>query len=162
LAVSITTSGTQPALVGGLVMGVLSALPLVAAANLCCCLWVISGGVVAAYVLQQNQPAAITANDGAIVGLMAGLVGAVVYLIVSIPVTIIVTPFERALVERLLRNTGREFPAAMGTFGIAFRIIVGFVFMLCAGAIFSTLGGLLGVAIFKRHPPGPIDIPSAS
>ena len=38
-------------------MGVLSALPLVAAGNLCCCLWVVSGGAIAAYLLQQNQSA---------------------------------------------------------------------------------------------------------
>ena len=38
----------QPALYGGLVMGVLSALPLISAGNFCCCMWVISGGLVAA------------------------------------------------------------------------------------------------------------------
>ena len=54
-------------------MGVLSALPLVAAGNLCCCLWVVSGGVVAAYLLQQNQSAPITPGDGALVGLLAGV-----------------------------------------------------------------------------------------
>jgi len=36
-------------------LSVLSALPLISAGNLCCCLWVISGGLVAAYLLQQNQ-----------------------------------------------------------------------------------------------------------
>ena len=158
---STTTSKTQPVLIGGLVMGVLSALPLVAAANLCCCLWVISGGVVAAYALQQEQAAPITANDGALVGLLAGLAGAVVYLIVSIPVTMVVAPFERALGERVLRNTGRDMPVPIGTLGFGLRIIVGFVFMLCTGAIFSTLGGLLGVAMFKRPPPANIiDIPA--
>ena len=40
----------QPALVGGLVMGVLTALPIISAGNLCCCLWVLSGGAVAAYM----------------------------------------------------------------------------------------------------------------
>ena len=58
-------------------MGVLSALPLINAGNVCCCLWVVSGGVVAAYVLQQNQTAPITPGDGALVGLLAGLIGAV-------------------------------------------------------------------------------------
>ena len=60
---SITTSKTNPVLVGGLVMGVLSALPIISAGNLCCCLWIISGGLVAAYVLQQNQPTPITPAD---------------------------------------------------------------------------------------------------
>ena len=35
----------QPAFAGGVVMGVLSALPLISAGNICCCLWVIVGGM---------------------------------------------------------------------------------------------------------------------
>ncbi len=49
------SSKFQPALLGGLVLGVLSALPIVSIGNVCCCLWVISGGVLAAYLLQRNQ-----------------------------------------------------------------------------------------------------------
>jgi hypothetical protein len=33
--------------------------------------------------------------------------------------------------------------------------------MLFVGAIFSTLGGLLGVAVFKKStPPPPVDLPT--
>ena len=92
---SITTSKTNPVLVGGLVMGVLSALPIISAGNLCCCLWIISGGLVAAYVLQQNQPTPITPGDGALVGLLAGLAGAGIYLVLSIPITFLVAPLQR-------------------------------------------------------------------
>jgi hypothetical protein len=46
--VNTTTSKLQPALIGGLVTGVLSALPFVNILNACCCLWVVTGGVVAA------------------------------------------------------------------------------------------------------------------
>src|SRR5438132_13671198 len=93
-------SKKQPALIGGLVLGVLSALPLVSAGNLCCCLWLVLGGAVAAYVLQQNQSAPITPGDGAVVGLLAGVIGAFVYLIVSIPVAMLLAPFERRVFER--------------------------------------------------------------
>src|SRR5688572_10869436 len=34
----------KPALIGGLVTGILSVIPFVSAANLCCCLWAIVGG----------------------------------------------------------------------------------------------------------------------
>ena len=44
-------------------MGALSALPFVNAGNLCCCLWVITGGVVASYLLQQNQSAPLTPGE---------------------------------------------------------------------------------------------------
>ena len=38
---------TRSAALGGLFIGVLSALPIVGAANCCCCLWVVSGGALA-------------------------------------------------------------------------------------------------------------------
>jgi hypothetical protein len=51
-----------------------------------------------------------------------------------------------------------------GGAGLAYFIlshIVGLMFWLCAGGVFSTLGGLLGAAIFKKQtPPGVIDIPA--
>jgi hypothetical protein len=147
-------------------MGVLSALPLVSAGNVCCCLWVVCGGLVAAYVFQQNQTAPITPGDGALVGLLAGLLGAFVYLVVSIPVSIVVGPFERALMQRVadMAGTPPEMREAIERYGstdrssVGFFIvgrIVSFIFMLFVGAIFSTLGGLLGAAVFRKSPPPP-------
>ena len=40
-------------------------------------------------------------------------------------------------------------------------MIVGFMFMLVAGAIFSTLGGLLGALVFKKSAPPPVVDPAA-
>src|SRR5437016_305006 len=97
---------TQPALIGGVVMGVLSALPIVSVGNACCCLWVVSGGIVAAYVLQQNQPAPTTPGDGALVGLLAGLFGAAVVAVLSIPIGLLVGPSERRIMERVLDSIG--------------------------------------------------------
>ena len=54
----------QPAIWGGLFIGVLSALPLVNAVNCCCCLWVLVGGALAAYLRQQNNPYQIDAAEG--------------------------------------------------------------------------------------------------
>ena len=68
----------QPALYGGLFIGVLSALPLVNVGNCCCCLWVVCGGVLAVYLRQQNSPFAVTSAEGALVGLLAGLFGGVI------------------------------------------------------------------------------------
>jgi hypothetical protein len=155
----------QPALVGGLVMGVLTALPIISGGNLCCCLWVVSGGVLAAYMLQQAQPTPIRIEDGALVGLAAGIVGAFVYLIVSIPVSIVIAPFERMMMERVaerMADMPPEFRAFATSYaGGGFRLILGFLFWLFVGGIFSTLGGLLGAAIFKKGgPPAPAVPPS--
>jgi len=156
---------------GGLVMGVLSALPLISVGNACCCLWVISGGVVAAYLFQQNSSSPITPADGALVGLLAGLVGALVQAVISIPIDLLVAPMQQAIVERvldmgtlppevhdMLERYGRRGPMT-GAFFILSRI-VGLMFWVFVGGLFSTLGGLLGAAIFKKQtPPGVIDIP---
>ena len=87
-------------------MGVLSALPIIAAGNVCCCLWVVSGGVVAAYLFQQNQTTPITPADGALVGLLAGLAGAFVQVLVKIPIDILVAPMELAMLQRVLDMGG--------------------------------------------------------
>jgi hypothetical protein len=145
-------------------MGALGALPIVSAGNLCCCMWVIAGGIIAAYVLQQNETAPITTGDGAMVGLLAGVVGAFVYLILSIPISFLVAPMERMLFQRMVERFGdmppefREF-ASRGV-GQGLRLMISFIMYLVVGAIFSTIGGVIGQAIFqKKTPPGTIDVP---
>jgi len=83
-------------------MGVLSALPIISAGNVCCCLWVVSGGAVAAYLFQQNRSTPMTPADGALVGLLAGLAGALVRSVVSIPIDLLIAPMEQAIVQRVL------------------------------------------------------------
>jgi hypothetical protein len=153
----------QPALLGGLLLGVLSALPIVGAGNCCCCLWVISGGVTAAYLLQKGQPAPIDAGDGALVGLLAGVIGVVVWQVLAIPVTLLMGPFQAQLMERLLSNA--ELPENVRPLfetlrqGAGFSVagfIVGAFFTLVVGIVFSTVGGLIGAALFRtKLPPVP-------
>jgi hypothetical protein len=159
----------QPALYGGLFMGVLCALPFV---NVCCCLWMIGGGMIAVYLMQQNYPYAIRAADGALVGLLAGVFGAVVNAILSVPIQMAMGPVlqrsiqgwimnnpevpseTKSMIENMMaRNAG---PSAIG---IMFSMVFGSI----VGAVFGLLGGLLGVAVFKKDgppppPPGTIDV----
>ena len=97
-------SKLQPAVLGGVLIGVLSALPIVSAGNLCCCLWVLLGGAVAAYLLQQNQSTPLSVGDGAIVGMLAGLVGAVVGTVLTIPVLLMFGPLQAEYMARILDN----------------------------------------------------------
>ena len=150
-------------------MGVMSALPLINTLNLCCCLWVVSGGLVATYILQQNQSTPLSAGQGAIVGLLAGLAGALIMTVISIPIGFLIAPVERALADRVLAMAGNlppELRQMLESYGeprtdvglvCQFLLrIVGFIIMLVVGAVFSTLGGLLGVALFASRPaPAP-------
>jgi hypothetical protein len=152
----------QPAFYGGLLIGVLSALPIISAGNCCCCLWVVAGGMLAVYLRQQNSPYAVTSAEGALVGLLAGVIGAVVGVLISIPLDAMMGPFQRQLFERLL-NAQPDLPpemrdtierASAGGRGLA-GLLFKFLFMLITGTIFGMLGGLLGVAVFKKDAPPP-------
>ena len=158
----------QPAFWGGLFIGVLSALPFISAGNCCCCLWVICGGVLASYLRQQNSPYQITAAEGALVGLMAGLIGGVIGAVLSIPMNMMTEPMVRNFMDRVLSANPDIPPEARDALrsygGGGGRMIVGAIFMIVSGVVFGLLGGLLGVAIFKKNlpppppPPGTVEV----
>jgi hypothetical protein len=161
----------QPALWGGLFIGVLSALPIVNAGNCCCCLWVLVGGALAVYLRQQNSPYQIDVAEGAIVGLMAGAIGGVVSSLLSIPMQMMAGPMQAEWMERILSSNPDVTPEMRDmverlTTGSGVQII-GMIVSVVVYSIFGLLGGLIGVAVFKRNlppppPPGTIDIlPSA-
>jgi hypothetical protein len=153
------TSKAQPAFWGGLLIGVLSALPFVSALNACCCLWVIVGGILTAYLLQDQTPMPITAGDGAVAGLLAGAIGAVVATVLGVILSLMMP----SGVESLDQLAGRsdippevaraferlkELPRIVWLIGPLIAYLILF-------PIFAMLGGLLGVAIFKKSTPPP-------
>jgi small-conductance mechanosensitive channel len=155
----------QPALFGGLFIGVLSALPIISLGNCICCMWIVGGGALAVYLMQQNYPYAVTAADGALVGLMAGVIGGVIGGVLLIPIMLAFGPFQQRILERIIasnpdipeqtRNMIQQMAAGGAVMGIAALIKI--VFGVCIDAVFAMLGGLLGVALFKKKdlpPPG--------
>jgi hypothetical protein len=157
----------QPALWGGVFIGVLSALPLVNIGNCCCCLWVICGGALAAYLRQQNSLHQIEAAEGALVGLLAGAVGGIIAAVLSIPFQLLVGPYQRQIMERILASNP-DVPAeardAIERFGSATGVaarIIGMLVSVVIDIVFGLIGGLLGVALFKKKtppPPGTVEI----
>ena len=160
----------QPALLGGAFMGVLAALPFVSYLNACCCLWVVVGGLIAAWVMQQNHPYAITTGDGALVGLLTGLFGAAIGTLISV----LMAPFQRQLDlfiwERVSQMMGevpplleqmmeqrRTGPAVTTLGAIGSLVVTAIVY-----PIFAMLGGLLGAAMFRKNvsPPPPYPPPA--
>jgi hypothetical protein len=105
-------------------------------------------------------------GDGALVGLLAGLFGAVVNLIVSVPMNILTGPFQQQLVQRFadaqpdLPDNVRQLVDNMGVGAVSVvGTVMAFFMMLILGAVFSSLGGLLGAFFFKKkvapEPPPP-------
>ena len=146
----------QPALLGGIFIGVLSALPVVSA---CCCIWMIAGGILVVYLQQQASPTPVATGDAAIGGLMAGALGAVIQGIAS---ALMVRTTGPQILEELRNQSGQIPPEAMAFLE---RLLSGsgvglFLLMLAVTvpvyAIFSMLGSFLGLAFFrKKTPPQP-------
>ena len=137
----------------------LSALPVINLAN-CCCAWVLFGGALASYLMQQNHPAPITAGDGAIVGLLAGVIGSFVWLIISIPITAVLAPFQSEMTQRMLRDASdmapemrRFFESMAGRPTVGIGLIFGFFAMLFVSSLFGMIGGLFGALLFRKSEP---------
>jgi hypothetical protein len=114
---------------------------------------VLLGGATAAYLRQQGQPGALTPSEGALTGLVAGAIGIGVYLVVSVPVSILTSPLERALIERLAEIDPEIRNAMSGAAGASLRLLGGFMVMLFTSPTFGALGGLLGAMAFRKSPP---------
>jgi hypothetical protein len=155
----------QPAFWGGLFIGVLSGLPYIGDLNACCCLWVVVGGVLTAYLLQERTPIPITVGQAAMTGLGAGALGAVIYGVLSTLVSI-----ARGGMAGAFDQMPADMPPQMVEVFERLRslppsawYLLAFVFALIVFPIFSMLGAMLGAAIFKKRmppqPPVTIDVP---
>jgi hypothetical protein len=150
-----------PGLLGGLFIGVLSALPLVNLAN-CCCLWVITGGFLAAWVQQQNHDQPITIVDGAIVGLLAGVIGGIVHYGVALPLDLFLGSAVSGMPDGFMR-TPQDMPPevrrVMNELGPQGMLLLGSMFFAGISVVFSTIGGVLGAVMIKKPSPPPPPVP---
>ena len=157
----------KPALIGGVVLGLLSAIPFVNMVNMCCCAWAIAGGVLAANMYIKNSTSPVSTGDGAQVGAIAGVIGAVIYLVLGVPLGIMAGQamvgsmtgmFERMMPPEQAAEVRRQMEmqqAAQGGFidqlpqALMFGLI-GAILLV----VFATVGGLIGTAIFEKRKGG--------
>lgn len=156
----------QPSLLGGLFIGIVSALPIVGAANVCCCLWVVTGGLLTVYLQRQGRPEALDAAEAVLGGLVAGLLGAVINIVITGALMALsgtdrladqirnavdqnpqLPPDLRDRVDLLVNG-----PRAPVLVAVLFAAVV-----LPMYAVFGMLGALLGFAMFRKSsaPPPP-------
>jgi hypothetical protein len=138
-----------------LFIGVLSALPGVNIAN-CCCLWVLAGGALVVYLQQQRIPEPVETADAVIGGLLAGVLGAIVMSVL----TLIIFSAGGALWMDQFRTAldNPEIPAEtrdmlLRLFEGRNFIVLGLVINLPLYAVFSMVGSLIGLAIFRKKTP---------
>jgi hypothetical protein len=151
----------QPALVGGLFLGLLSNLPFIMAGNCLCCMWILGGGGLAAYLVAQQRPGGIAYGDGAFAGVMSGLFGAVVGTAVSIPIRLLTARFlenQREAIENVFRNIP-ELEGSMRELLIralspevsATTVLFLFISNLILYALFAMIGGIITVALLNKQ-----------
>jgi hypothetical protein len=154
---AIPPSMLRPVLLSAIVLGVSSALPFV---NCCCWLWVVGAGVLSVYFYRQETQETITAAAGARLGFMTGLFGTVIWELLDLPIAYIYGPESVRHLRELLENAQNLPPESIKVFEwvIALMsqpfqpamILFGLLSKLLICGIFTTLGGVLGVAFWSR------------
>ncbi|HEX8708045.1 MAG TPA: hypothetical protein VF723_07380 [Pyrinomonadaceae bacterium] len=163
----------QPAIIGGVVLGVLSAIPFVNLGNVLCCMWVVLGGALAVYLYIKKSPTPVDIGEGALIGLLAGVIGSVVRTLLAVPLTImagypvehlLINVIERvdpmraemtriAIEDAMRRPYAEQFITSVFSLGTLLGLLV--------TVIFALVGGLVAVPLFERRkadavlPPPP-------
>jgi hypothetical protein len=89
-----------------------------------------------------------------------------VHLVLSVPIDIVMGPFERSMAQRMMDLTGNpqirdvlqrylQRETSIGL--ILVGRLIAFLFMVPIGAIFSALGGLIGAMVFRKDTAVSLD-----
>ena len=146
----------QPAVMGGMFLGVLSSIPII---SIGFCMWILLGGAIAAQQVMRQRRSGVTYGDGAFVGVMSGVFGSLVGTTIQMCFRVIAAPFfasQQQQLEQLLNQMGAEGPmrdwvlrAASGEISLTTVIFTLFSNLL-AFSLFAMIGGILGIAILRR------------
>lgn len=162
----------RSAIIGGVVIGLLSGIPYVRLGNVACCMWVVLGGAFASYLYIKKSPVPVNVGEGAGIGAIAGAIGLVVEIVVGLPLTILTGYPEMKLIVGLLermdpqkadayRHQIEELTSAPFSEQLFHTIFSwGTLLSLVITVVFALIGGLVAVPIFEKRkmdagPPPP-------
>jgi len=155
-------------LIGGVCLGVTSALPVIEWLNCACCVLVIGGGVLASFIYTRDHPVGsgpITYGDGLLLGLLTGLLGGLVWTAVEVPLAYFQLKFgagidDLAELEKLISDP--EIPPFVqelltliltgGALSLGI-LLIALVAHLVVAVIFASIGGVIGIALFQPKTP---------
>ena len=156
----------RPTLIAGALFGALSAVPFLSLVNCACCALVWGCGLFAAWLYSdacRGQGVAFRPATGAVVGLIAGAFYALAQTVTDAVFKIAVgDPAARWLIgvvealpnvpddrRDMMLDALRQAAEAKVTVP---ALLMGFFLAVLLAAVFSTLGGLIGGALFKVQP----------
>ncbi len=161
----------RPALISGIAFGVAGAIPFVNLLNCACCALIIGCGFVAAYLQAQQCKTAgapFLANHGAQVGLLSGLIYGVVTTAVSSLFNLVLGLGDWQDIVEQMEEIGTLDPEVMDqvarfmeSTGPSVMVLFGLFMSLLFGAIFATVGGLIGGSVFKVEAPAEPQYPGS-
>ncbi|MCA1564637.1 MAG: hypothetical protein LC803_03060 [Acidobacteria bacterium] len=150
----------RAALIGGVTFGLLSAIPPISFAGLCCFIWIASG-MLASYLYIRRSREPVLMGEGVQLGALAGLIGTIVALTVGLTFGFIFgESFDQLLVKMMERfslrqaeELSQQLKAAQSQ---AFaqklpNIVITSLVRSALSITFATLGGLLGVRFFEHR-----------
>jgi hypothetical protein len=137
-------NNTKAAVIGGVIAGVLTGLPIVGG---CCFLWALAGGFLAFFMYTKSVPGPMEMADAAKLGATAGVIGAVISIIVGLPF------FLLGVGISAMGNS--DMPNAGVATGIAAAGgVLGFVLKAVFIVVFCVLGAVIGAAILGKKGGG--------
>jgi hypothetical protein len=166
------TNKLRSAIIGGVVIGLLSGIPYLNLVNVFCCLWIIVGGALASYLYIKKSSVPVNIGEGAMIGALAGAIGMMVQLLVGVPLTILAgypeLNFLVSIMERLDPQKAEIYrqrvehilsrPFSEQFFSSVFSL--GTLLNLLITVVFAMIGGLIAIPLFEKRkadilPPPP-------
>jgi hypothetical protein len=135
---------TKAAVIGGIIAGVLSGIPIIGG---CCFLWALAGGFLALFMYIKGAPGPMEMGDAAKLGATTGVIGAVIATVIRLPLTLLGVGLS-AMGNSDMPNAGfaTGLAAASGVLGIVLTA----VFVVA----FAVLGAVIGAATVGKKGPG--------
>ena len=165
----------RSAVIGGLLIGMISGIPGLSLLNCCCCAGILLGGALSVYFYKQeftNEMPPMESSDALILGIVSGIIGALITTVLSASISLLIGPAESKMMssfmEKILQkledrgslppgtidNVRDQFEQAMKEGTTMGGVLRSLIYALILYPIFSMLGGLIGFGIFgKRKPP---------
>jgi hypothetical protein len=155
----------MPALYGGLIMAVISAVPGLNLINCLCCAGVILGGFLAVFFYQKDltpQMPPLTNGDGLKLGALAGVFGAVAGTVLGLLVVAafgnvagdmildVMRGFEDSLPPGTMEQMEQQMEES-ATPGIM-STVMQFLGAIVIYPLFGLVGGLIGYSVYKPKP----------
>ena len=154
-------SKLNPSLIAGSAIALLSTVPILNMGNCLCCMWIVLGGALGAYLYYREFPPEIpfTTADGAIIGLLSGIFGALFGTLLGYMFTALGINQGYEFLQNMFESRGDLYPEIEelleelrygGELNTLF-VFIGLLFSLILNSIFSTFGGIIGAAIFSKR-----------